>query len=288
MARSTQYFYDLLIAEKQQFSSLNTLTPISDTNQQLLSDLSSNNKVAVWRLFYWIFAYGLHIIDTLFDYHKSEIESIMNSKVPGTIQWLRNEIFKFQYGYNLTWIDNKYQYAQIDNNAQIIKYCSVSQIGNQVRIKVAKEVNGMPAPLDLNEYNAFVNYVEQIKFAGTNSVITSTQPDKLKLQVTIKYNPQVMNGNGELLNNPSIKPVENAINTYLKSLTFDGKVVKNTFIDYMQKAEGVVDLILIDLLATYGNLSYQQIVDEYQTDAGYIIIDTQNPLNQSINYVPYV
>ncbi|NSW46506.1 MAG: hypothetical protein HPY79_11890 [Bacteroidales bacterium] len=288
MARSTQYFYDLLIAEKQQFSSLNGLTPISDTNQQLLNDLSSNNKVAVWRLFLWIFAYGFHVIDTLFDHHKNEIETIMNSKVPGTIQWLRNEIFKFQYGYNLTWIDNKYQYTQIDNNARIVKYCSISQVGNQVRIKVAKEVNDMPAPLNLNEYNALVNYVEQIKFAGTNSVITSTQPDKLKLQVTIKYNPQVLNGNGELLSNPSIKPVENAINTYLKSLTFDGKVLKNTLIDFIQKAQGVVDLILIDLSATYGNLPYQSIIDEYQTDAGYIIIEPQYPLNQSISYVPYV
>jgi len=288
MARSTQYFYDLLIAEKQQFSSLNGLTPISDTNQQLLNDLSSNNKVAVWRLFLWIFAYGFHVIDTLFDHHKNEIETIMNSKVPGTIQWLRNEIFKFQYGYNLTWIDNKYQYTQIDNNARIVKYCSISQVGNQVRIKVAKEVNDMPAPLNLNEYNALVNYVEQIKFAGTNSVITSTQPDKLKLQVTIKYNPQVLNGNGELLSNPSIKPVENAINTYLKSLTFDGKVLKNTLIDFIQKAQGVVDLILIDLSATYGNLPYQSIIDEYQTNAGYIIIEPQYPLNQSISYVPYV
>lgn len=288
MARSTQYYYDLLISEKQQFSSLNELTPISDSNQQLLNDLSSNNKVAVWRLFYWIFAYGLHIIDTLMDYHKSEIETIMNSKVPGTIQWLRIEIFKFQYGYNLTWIDNKYQYTQYDANAQIIKYCSVSQVGNQLRIKVAKDVNGMPSPLNINEYNALINYVEQIKFAGTNSVITSTQPDKLKLQAIIKYNPQVLNNNGELLGNPSIKPVENAINGYLKSLTFDGKVVKNTLIDYVQKADGVVDVILVDLSATYGNLPYHQIVDEYQTDAGYIIIDTQNPLNQSINYVPYV
>lgn len=288
MARSTQYFYDLLISEKQQFSSLNGLTPISDSNQQLLNDLSSINKVAIWRLFYWIFAYGLHIIDTLMDYHKSEIETIMNSKVPGTIQWLHHEIFKFQYGYNLTWIDNKYQYTQYDANAQIIKYCSVSQVGNQLRIKVAKDVNGMPSPLNINEYNALINYVEQIKFAGTNSVITSTQPDKLKLQATIKYNPQVLNNNGELLGNPTIKPVENAINSYLKSLTFDGKVVKNTLIDYIQKADGVVDVILIDLSATYGNLLYHQIDDEYQTDAGYIIIDTQNPLNQSINYVPYV
>lgn len=288
MARSTQYFYDLLIAEKQQFSSLNGLTPISDTNQQLLNDLSSNNKVSIWRLFLWIFAYGLHIIDNLFDHHKNEIETIMNSKIPGTIQWLRNEILKFQYGYNLTWIDNKYQYTQIDENAQIIKYCSVCQVGNQVRIKVAKDNNGTPQPLNIDEYNALVNYVEQIKFAGTNSIITSTQPDKLKLQITVKYNPQVLNANGELLNNPAIKPVENAIKNYLKSLTFDGKVIKNTLIDYIQKADGVVDLILTELSATYGNLPYQPILDEYQTDAGYIIVDPQYPLNQSISYIPYV
>lgn len=288
MARSTQYFYDLLVNEKQQMTSLSQLTPINDNNQQLLSDLNSNTKVAIWRLFLWIFAYGLHIIDTLFDFHKKEITDIMNQKIPGTIQWLRSEVMKFQYGYNLTWINGKYQYPIEDNNAKIIKYCSVIQAGNQVRIKVAKEVNGNPAPLNTDEYNALSNYIELIKFAGTNSILTSTSPDKLKLYMLIKYNPLLLDNQGKLLSNPSIKPVENAINNYIKNLTFDGKLVVNSMIDAIQSAEGVVDVKITSIEANYGNLPYQQIIDEYKTNAGYIQIDPNFPLNQTISYIPYV
>lgn len=288
MARSTQYFYDLINNEKDNFTSLNGLLPNNDTYPNLLADLNNNTKVSVWRLLFYVFAYGCYVLDTLFDEHKKEINELISKNIPGTIQWLREEIMKFQYGDTLLWIDNKYQYAIINPSLQIIKYCSVKQVGNQVRIKVAKDVSGMPTPLNITEYNALISYIDKIKFAGTNTYVISNPPDRLKIQLNARYHPMILNSNGELLSNTSIKPVETAIQNYLKNLPFDGKLVVNHLIDAVQKAEGVYDCEIISIEATYASLPYQPINVEYETNAGYIIIDPAYPLSNSINYIPYV
>ncbi len=288
MAKSIQEYYDELVAEKQNFSSLNGLTPISDSNQQLLQDLSSPSKVAIWRLMIWIFAFGSWIIDTLFDRHVEEVNKILENAIPGTARWLRNEILKFQYGDSLQWIDNKYQYAQVDESKKIIKYCSVNEVGGQVRIKVAKEVNHQPSPLTSNELNALKDYVNKIKFAGTNSIVTSNQPDKLKLSLKIYYDPQLLHPDGTLISDGSTKPVEEAINNYLKNLPFDGTIYINRLLDEIQKAKGVIEPYIISIEATYGALPYQVINESYRADAGYVIIDPNYPLSSNIQYIANV
>lgn len=288
MAKSIQQYYDDLIAEKQTFNSLNGLTPVSDTNQQLLQDLSSNSKVAVWRLMIWIFAFGSWVIDSLFDRHKAEVNEIVANAIPGTAKWLRSEIFKFQYGDSLQWIDNKYQYAVIDPAKQIIKYCAVIEVGGQVRIKVAKDNNGQPTPLTSAELTALTDYVNQIKFAGTNSAVTSNAADKLKLILKIYYDPQVLNPDGTLISDGATKPVENAVNNYLSNLPFNGTLYVNRLMDAIQSAEGVVEPYITTIEATYGNLPYQPVTESYQADAGYLVIDPSYPLSNNITYVANV
>jgi len=254
MAKSIQQYYDELIAEKQSFSSLNGLTPVSETNQQLLQDLSSTSKVSVWRLMMWIFAFGSWVIDSLFDRHKAEVNEIVANAIPGTAKWLRAEIFKFQYGDSLQWIDNKYQYAVIDATKQIVKYCAVIEVGGQVRIKVAKDNNGQPTPLTSAELTALTDYVNQIKFAGTNSAVTSNAADKLKLALKIYYDPQVLNPDGTLISDGTTKPVENAVNDYLNNLPFNGTLYVNRLTDTIQAAQGVEEPYITTIEATYGNL----------------------------------
>ncbi len=288
MAKSIQQYYDELIAEKQSFSSLNGLTPVSETNQQLLQDLSSTSKVSVWRLMMWIFAFGSWVIDSLFDRHKAEVNEIVANAIPGTAKWLRAEIFKFQYGDSLQWIDNKYQYAVIDATKQIVKYCAVIEVGGQVRIKVAKDNNGQPTPLTSAELTALTDYVNQIKFAGTNSAVTSNAADKLKLALKIYYDPQVLNPDGTLISDGTTKPVENAVNDYLNNLPFNGTLYVNRLTDTIQAAQGVEEPYITTIEATYGNLPYQPVTESYQADAGYIVIDPNYPLSNNITYIANV
>jgi len=288
MAKSIQQYYDDLVAEKQNFSSLNGLTPVSDTNQQFLQDLSSNSKVSTWRLSLWIMAFGSWVMDTLFDRHKNEVNEIVANAIPGTAKWLRAEVFKFQYGDTLQWIDNKYQYAVIDPTKQIVKYCAVIEVGGQVRIKVAKDNNGQPTPLTSAELTALKDYINAIKFAGMNSTVSSNVADKLKLILKIYYDPQLLNPDGTLIADGTTKPVEDAVNNYLNNLPFNGTLYVNRLMDAIQSAEGVEEPYITTIEATYGNLPYQPVTESYQADAGYIVIDPNYPLNANITYVANV
>ena len=49
-----------------------------------------------------------------------------------------------------------------------------------------------------------------------------TEADLLKVAYTIYYDPLVMNSDGELIADDTIKPVELAINNYIQNLPFNG------------------------------------------------------------------
>ncbi len=287
--KTIQQFYDELIQEKQNFSSLNGLTPISDTNQQFLNDLTSNSRVAVWRFMLWIVAFASWINYSLFQTHKEEIEKIASEAIPGTAKWLRKEVFKFQLGYALQWIDNKYSYPTIDPSARIIKYCAVVETGGSVRVKVAKlNSSNQPAPLSGTELLALKDYINEIKFAGTVTNVTTGNADLLKLQLKIYYDPQVLDAAGVLLSDGVTKPVEVAVNNYIKNLSFNGILYVNQLIDAIQMAQGVDQPYITLIEAKYGGFPYQSVIEKYQADAGYLIIDPNFPLSNNITYIPNV
>ncbi len=195
----------------------------------------------------------------------------------------------FQYGDALHWIDNKYKYLTINIANQIIKRAAVIEAGGQVRIKVAKlDLLGLPAPLSVAEVTAFKAYIGQIKFAGTKISVISREADLLKISFDVTHDPLVVNGSGELIIDPSTKPVEKAINDYIQNLPFNGILNLTSLTDAIQKAEGVIDPVLNSAEGKYGALAYQTIVKNYNADAGHMKIDPAYPLSLTINYLPNV
>lgn len=286
MARTITEIYDEMVAEKQSMPTLQGLQPAIDHSQTLLNDLTSKSKVAIWRLLFFVVAVAIWVHEVIFDKHKAEIEARANEVIPGTAKWYRDQCMLFQYGDPLVYLNRIYQYATIDETKQIIKRTAVIEANGQVRIKVAKLANGLPVPLSTSELTAFSAYVNQIKFAGTNIAIISHPADKLKISYDVTYNPLVMNGNGELIENTSIKPVEDAINNYIQNLPFNGILNLTKLTDAVQMAKGVIDPVLNSAEATYGNLAYAPILKNYNANAGYMEIDINFPLDQQINYIP--
>ncbi|MDT8337180.1 MAG: hypothetical protein RQ856_05055 [Candidatus Izemoplasmatales bacterium] len=186
----------------------------------------------------------------------------------------------------LLWINNKFQYNTIDVSKQIIKRAAVIEGAGQVRLKVAKlDGNNLPIPLTLSELNAFQNYINKIKFAGTDITITSRTSDLLKLQMDVFYDPLVIDANGGLINNPAIKPVEVAINDFISNLSFNGKLVLTSLVDAVQQVNGVNNPVLISAEAKFGQLNYTPINVDYTADAGHLKIDAAFPLSTTINYI---
>lgn len=287
MSRTTDEIYDALIAEKEANTDLAGLLPNPETANTLIADLTSGSKVAIWRLWLRIVAYGIHIHETVFDAHKAEIEDFADTLIGGTKRWLQLQCFKFQLGDTLVYNStvNRFEYA-IENTAnQIIKRASVLEAGGQLRIKVAKENAGIPEKLDVSELAAFQVYIGQVKFAGTNVVVTSNDADELQIFYTVHYNPLLMDENGALVSDGSTFPVEDAINNFVSNLPFDGVLNLTELTDGVQNAIGVKDPVLTAANARFGINPFVAITREYIADAGYMTIDPSNPLNTTITYV---
>jgi len=289
MARTIQEVYDALIAEKETFSSLDALEPKPDDSQTFLDDLSSPSKVAIWRLYFWVCAFGIHIMEILFDNHTQQILDLGDSLITGTAAWLRDRSFEFQFGDTLVYNPDNgaFEYPVIDETKQIIKRASVIEVGNQVIVKVAKEdLSGDPEKLTVSEKNSFDAYMLAIKFAGTNIAIKSEDADLLKIFYDVHYDPLVLKADGESILNPGTFPVEDAINNFVSNLPFNGILNLTELTDAVQLAAGVKDPVLTLAEAKFGALPYETINREYVADAGYMAVDPAFPLDSTLTYIP--
>jgi len=292
MARSVSEIYDALIVEKNTMSTLNGLQPSIDDSQTLLQALSNTSRVGIWRLFIWLVAFAQWTEETLWDDFVAFVNDLISKGQYGGKAWFQDQSFKFQLGYTLAWIDNKFQYADTTSGgaiaSRIIARCAVVETGGKLRILVAKLVGGVVTKLSDAELSAFDDYIKKIRPAGTKVVTVSSDPDYFKLTVRAFYDPEVLAGDGSLLSDPTSFPLRDAINGYISNLPFDGRLGLTFLVDQMQKASGIVNPELLTSQAKYGSIAYADIITEYIPDAGYLIIDPAYPLNTSITYIPYV
>lgn len=288
MARTIEEIYDALVAEKETLDVLSGLQPDPDDSQTFLQDLTSNSRVAIWRLWLYVTAYGHHVIEVLHDRHVAAVEALRYTLITGTALWIRDRSLRFQLGDSLTWNGTQFAYPVISTTNQIVKRAAVTDSGGIVRIKVAKlDADGVtPVPLDAGEKTSFEAYLGQIMFAGINWICLSANADEIKITATVIYDPLVMNPDGELISDTSIKPVESAILGYIRNLPFDGVFNRNELIDAIQVAAGVVDPQLNDesLEARYGLNPFAVIENNYDSFAGHIKIADGFDLDTTITY----
>jgi hypothetical protein len=273
-----QEIYDEIIAEKETLTSLSDLVPSGTRYTNLLAELSTASKVAIWRLWAYVVATAIFAHESLFDSFASEVETASQEAIWGTAQWYHQNTLKFQYGYTLVFDGQKYGYTSDDPSAKIIAFAAVQErVDGLLVLKVAK---AGPSPLTSTELAAFQAYAEQTKFAGTRLSCVSFPADSLKLYYTVYYDPILP------LTTVSQR-VENAINEYLKALPFNGKFRINLMTDKLQDIDGIIDPVFTSAEAKYGALPYQGFVNEYLSNAGYLKIDPAFPLSSTIQYLPY-
>ena len=231
MARSVDTIYADLIAKKE-----------SDSN---LDALNSTSKTAIWRLWLYIVAYATNVLESLFDKHYTEVTSIITELKPHTMRWYRQKALAFQYGFDLIsdtdiFDNGTATEAQIEAS-KIIKYAAITEATTESRLvlKIATEDNaGKLAPITSGQESAFIPYIEEIKDAGVAITVINYLPDILKLNLRIYYDPLVLTSSGISIRTGK-KPVEEALNEFMKELPFNGELVLNSLIDKLQKTEGV-------------------------------------------------
>ena len=231
MARSVDTIYADLIAKKE-----------SDSN---LDVLNSTSKTAIWRIWLYILAYATNVLESLFDKHYTEVTSIITELKPHTMRWYRQKALAFQYGFDLISdtdiFDNGTATEEQIEASKIIKYAAITEATTESRLvlKIATEDSaGKLAPITSGQESAFIPYIEEIKDAGVAITVINYLPDILKLNLRIYYDPLVLTSSGVSIRTGK-KPVEEALNEFMKELPFNGELVLNSLIDKLQKTEGV-------------------------------------------------
>lgn len=260
MARTVTEIYNDLLAQKE-------ATPE-------LASLTSNSKVAIWRLWLWIVAYATYILECLLDEKAKELDQKAANTLVGTISWYAQKCREWQYGYQLQWINNVYTYATNDDEAKLVKRVAISEVEGGLWIKVAKDDgSGNPTPLTTSELNDLRAYMHQLKMVGTRVTIVSLDADKLAFDVDVYYygNYAVVKDN-----------VINAIINYLKNLPFDGALSRANLITVINEVAGVEDVYVNSISAQYGSNPAEAIDRIAVPYSGYWRLDGGNEFSNEI------
>lgn len=263
-----------------------------------LAELNSTSKTAIWRLWAYITAVAIWSLEKLMDIHTADVDYKLSQLKPHTARWYRNKALAFQYGFDLKEESDAFNNGsatveQIEAS-KVVKYSAVTEDENQTRliIKIAGENNGKLAQLAPEAETAFRAYIAEIKDAGVPITVINYLPDELKLHIRIVRDALVLDAGGmDILT--AKRPVEEAIQQFMKELPFNGELSLQKLIDKIQAVSGVNDLSL-DLAQSrwidgsagrYGN--WQSIDISTVPVSGYFAVnlDEDNETKSTITYV---
>ena len=229
-----------------------------------LIGLSSTSQTAIYKLWAYITAVAIYTHELLFDLFRDEIELTLDSRINGTSPWYAQKALEYQKGDDLLVLGGGTYlgYDPILEDNRIITRCSYSEStidgAAALSLKVAQGEVGSLSPLSTNDKDGVASYFEKLKFAGTYINIISIQADDIVLNDVYVYHDGVRTGN------QIRSDVDDAMNSYLENLPFDGMFYVEQLRDSMQDVDNIVD-VDIRLLE---RISY---------------IDPNNPSNSEIN-----
>lgn len=232
------------------------------------------SKVSIENLFLYIQAVAAHVLEQLFDDHKDDVNKALNNMRPHRLEWYAEKAKAFQYGDALE--EGTDQYPEEDEDAQIIRHASVEEKAGRLFMKVAKLVSEELAPLDSSEISAFTQYMESVKDAGVSIDYISDEGDDLRLSMDIWYDPLVIDEDGALLSDSSVKPAKDTIKEFITNLPFNGEFVVTELVDALQEAEGIDIPVILSAESKYGENDYENIDGKVVPNAGYMVISDEN------------
>ncbi|MCK5615327.1 hypothetical protein KAR91_76390 [Candidatus Pacearchaeota archaeon] len=258
-----------------------------------LAGLTSTSQTAVWNLIFYECAVGIKVIEDLFVVQSQDIEDRRVEIPVGVLKWYASESLLFQYGDSLVFASGSVGYTTIDTTKYVVDLSAADVVNGIVVIKVANVTSGVAAPLTAPQITAFETYWTEKRFAGTSISIISVDPDLLKAEYTITYNPQILDSAGESLSAPGTFPVEDAIDTFLQTFqttNFAGEMQVMNLTDAIQAAAGVLNAVATNVEGKPTAGSYIDILattqQTYTATAGYMLIDPSFPLSGTLTYIP--
>jgi len=283
MPRKITEYYDEMIAEKNTMSNLSVYQPNIDSSQTLLNDLTTSSKVDRWRLLFWCMAVCAWSIDAVAELRIAAMKLIAANSRYGTIPWYNVIAKEYQHGDALTQVNLEYVYNPVDFSHRVVQLASARAGTGLVVIKSAKIVTGVAQKLSDAEFTGFKGYMNKRKPAGIKLNFINEDPDDLKLELIVWYDPLVLKNTGESIADPGVFPVQNAIDDYLKFFQsdegFNSGYELMRQIDFIQSAAGVASAYVSAAYARYGVLPFTQFAYRYYPNAGYLKLHVDSSIS---------
>lgn len=228
------------------------------TANENLAMLNSTSKVAIYRLFVYVVAFSIWLLETLFDTHTAEINTKLANQKSGNKAWYRTKALAFQYGFDLVSdtdvFDNGNATDEVIEASKIVKYSAVNEAteSSRVIIKIATETDGVLSPLSIAQLAAFDAYINEVRYAGVQITTINYLPDQLHLTIQIKRDALVLSATGMSIINANY-PVNDAIEEFMKELPFDGELRLSALVDKLQVVPGVLDATIVGASSAWIN-----------------------------------
>ena len=245
----------------------------------------SFSAVSIENILFYIVAACCHVMEALFDRHRLDVDEKISRAVVASVPWYYKVARQFQYGDALTFDEttSQWRYPTADEKKRLVRYVAVRDRGTSIQVLASADKDGLPEPLSADVLTAFKHYMNRVKIAGVVLNVRSLPADSIQVRATVQVDPLILSANGTR-NGDGAKPVEDAINVYLRGITYGGTFNKTRLVDSIQAVEGVVDVTLAECLyKTAADTDYRPVVGNNYTAVGgsFVAVGLQN----SIRYV---
>ena len=245
------------------------------------------STVSLESIWFSIVAAAIYVLETLFDAFKEDVDTKIAQAAVASIPWYHKISLEFQYGDALVFDEQTQQfvYPVVDESKQIVKFAACRDLGGMVYVLSSKDNgSGSPAALSSAELSAFDAYLRERKPAGVLLQTDSFSPDLVRVVMAVQYDPQVITSEGKLIADPTVYPVEEAINRYLNGIVYGGALNKTKLVDAVQGAAGVIDVSLTSVsVKTAAGDEYSPVSGNNYVSVGGSFVS--NNLRNSISYV---
>lgn len=229
------------------------------------------SRVSIESILFFVVASAMYVVEAVFAHHQQDVDRKIASAVLASLPWYHKIALEYQHGDDLVWNDRteSYGYASVNESKRKVMYAACRDMGGGVRILVSgADESGRPVRLSDDVLTAFKHYLNRRKPAGVIVDVYSLDPDVLELSLSVQYNPLVVNPDGSLISDPSVFPVEQAVTGYLKGIVYGGTFNKTRLVDSVQRAEGVVDVVLTGAKASLADGTAVEIAGNNYTAKG--------------------
>lgn len=205
------------------------------------------SNVCIGSILIFVFSASVWLLEKIWDAFRLEIEQKIDNTHVTSMPWYYQKAKEFQQGDTLYFDEQtySYKYRALDENKQVVKNVAIRQVTDDgvTKLKIYYSDKDKQPLSDILQ-QSFISYMHEIAAAGTHYLFVSKEPDTIRVQLQIYYDPLILDSTGKRLDSGE-KPVEKAVENYLNNLEYGGVFYSSALVDVIQQTEGVKDVVLV-------------------------------------------